>query len=652
MPFTNVPHGSISSSSNREKPLSQAAALIVHMYDQDTTGQDFFDSVFANFESFDEVNGSQNNAAFENEVSIICQFTIASFTSPNNSSKVQDRIDSYFYIYRRIEEYENTVRQGFFRWSHYGKIKELKQIFHEHLGFIFASAKGTKPNLYINDTILLKKMNILEHLAHITTIDNIQTLRTFFALCKLLFQSSMNFGDDWHHPRWMDVVRKLRSSEVSLQQIIAEYVDCKKAFDEFPLDIPSFIHFITIKHPATNTQNSPFSVFNNLLRSLDLSYEMFYEQFRPNFDSNIKRKIYNSSHINILLQFLSSRHTLFRPYLSIYAFHANDDEIWNTFLYLWQKTDLNETVQKHLIECLTDRFPTRYVDSFCQYICSAVQHLAQIKLEYHSNYVKTLQAIIHIFIDKQCNEKHYSLMLTEQYLKQLFQLICSLPSAPDLQQPPGSLIIERLLFKNDRHVSVRTERLKVLFQRLNDFDENLYRTLAPNLIIRDDWLNDYVLLIPQEESFLSTKVYQDLCNNHQSNPWTIYVWSRITYRSLLNVAPDNTNNVLLNLNQWLVSVKQNVNNTLTIVFLVNLFDTIIIKFKKCILQLPNIEYTLDCIFHAREENNIRSNATQVNEFIDNGIECIEDILLLKGNFSSVEIENSVRLEEIFRTFEF
>jgi hypothetical protein len=619
--------------SNQVEVSSQAAGQIVRIYDQDTTGQNFFDSVTNSFKCFDTTRQYRSDTPLSNDISLICQSTIASLTTSQQFLKIQDRIDAYFYILRRIEEYETTIRQSFYqRFIGYGKTKQLKQAFHDCLGAIFVLTKGSKPNLHTTDKNLLKKMNIREHLIDITMIDNKDTLHTFLVLCKLSFQASLIIDNSPYRLQWVDLVSKLRSSQLTLTQIVAEYNDLKVAFDEFSLDIPAFIQFIMIKHPSPHIlQNSPFLVMLNLVRSLNLSQEIFYEKFEPVFAMGVQQKIYISVHINDLLQKLSSRHTLFDSYLSIYSSRASDDELWNTFSYLCENIDLNEMIQKPLIENLTNHFSKCYSDKFYEYIQSAAKNLTKIKPEYRSNYVKTLEAIIHAFIDKKCNDKFSSSSLTEQKSKLLLQPICGLSPTPDFQNPPNSLIIERLLFKTDVHNSTKVEKLNVLFRKLNGFTQNLCEINDPALIIRDEWLTDYVLSVPQEWSLLKLNFYQHLCNNHQDNRWGIYVWSRITYLGLLKVDSDNTNNALLYLDQWLINVKQTINNRLSIIFICNLFNTIIIKYKNSILLLPNIEYTFDCIFDIHEKDNSLIDTKQMNQFIENGIQLISDIHLLEGN---------------------
>lgn len=74
-------------------------------------------------------------------------------------------------------------------------------------------------------------------------------------------------------------------------------------------------------------------------------------------------------------------------------------------------------VQSHLISNLTKRFPTANIDKFYQEIESAQNRLQCIASVYRASYVKVLEAIISVFVDKHRYNKGYYLM-TEQRLKQ------------------------------------------------------------------------------------------------------------------------------------------------------------------------------------------------------------------------------------------
>jgi hypothetical protein len=103
--------------------------------------------------------------------------------------------------------------------------------------------------------------------------------------------------------------------------------------------------------------------------------------------------------------------------------------------------------------------------------------------------------------------------------------------------------------------------------------------------------------------------------------------------SLLQAKYDNPYEMLLKLNEWLKSVrhdKYDVKDILTIIFVINLFDIVIVKYMKSLLSLPNIGSIVHILLCAAKENIPQINMKHVNDFIQNGQQSIQDILLLKG----------------------
>ncbi|CAM4768543.1 unnamed protein product [Rotaria magnacalcarata] len=616
---------------NQDPPPLDTVARIVNIFHEDTIGQEFFDTVLDLFTTFDRTNHFQDRAMFANDRTHILNSILCSFTAADTLPKIQDRIDSYFYICCRIDEYDIRVRPYYQLWSATGHNKELRQALHNFLVQIFVETKGAKPNLHINDKNQLKKMDIREHLVNITTINNEDTLLTFLVLCKLSFQSSMIVDDNQHRLRWIDVVSKLKFSQLTLQQIITTYIDYKEAFNEFTFDIPALIHLITIAHPLPNANYSPFSTFMHLVQNLSLSSEMFYEQFLDIFTLRIRNQYYYFHHVGDLLRALKSRETLFGKYFQVYSTWINEDEVWKMFLYLFENTDLSEMVQNHLVLNLAKRFPTADIDKFYHDIKSAQNRLETITSVHRESYVKVLEAIISAFVDKHRYNTRYCYPLTEQQLKQFFRLALSLSLTYNLKQPPYSLIIERLVFKTGAQSHNKIQKMQLLFEKLIDFDQNLPPTIDPALAIRDEWLSDYSLNISTEWSErLTSNVYHKLCNSHQNNRLTKYVWSKIAYLALLKSSSDNINHILVSIDKWLQNIHLDANNILTIIFVTNVFVTIIVKYKKNVFLLPNVEKIFDCILNIHQQDLFTTDRKQVDEVIENGKQFIEDIFLLKG----------------------
>ena len=91
--------------------------------------------------------------------------------------------------------------------------------------------------------------------------------------------------------------------------------------------------------------------------------------------------------------------------------------------------------------------------------------------------------------------------------------------------------------------------------------------------------------------------------------------------------------MLWKMNNWMKSVKHNVyniNDTLTIILVINLFELLIATYAKSILSLPNIEEIITFVFHCRKEQMYEFDVKQVDEFIRKGQKAVQQILLLQS----------------------
>ncbi|CAF4826089.1 unnamed protein product, partial [Rotaria sp. Silwood2] len=107
---------------------------------------------------------------------------MASLSSLEAFKKFPSRIDSYLYMYRRIEEYLIIVkRTAYLTWTIESNVKQLKEKLFESLSQVFMVSKGLQPNLCAKDKGLLMKIDMIRHLMSITKIDK-QTMNIFFVL--------------------------------------------------------------------------------------------------------------------------------------------------------------------------------------------------------------------------------------------------------------------------------------------------------------------------------------------------------------------------------------------------------------------------------------------------------------------------------------
>ncbi|CAF4087703.1 unnamed protein product, partial [Adineta steineri] len=168
---------------NREVTISEVASSCGRVFQLDDVGMKFFDTVLEHILHFDEFNQRQNES-FLNDVDYITQCIIADLTLKEQYVRSSKRLDTYLYIYRRIEEYINLINID------YKPLQQFKQQLSKLLISIFEQTSGEQPNLLSENKDLLLKMNILQHLSSITTIDDLNTLNEFFVLSKLSMQAA------------------------------------------------------------------------------------------------------------------------------------------------------------------------------------------------------------------------------------------------------------------------------------------------------------------------------------------------------------------------------------------------------------------------------------------------------------------------------
>jgi hypothetical protein len=258
--------------------ISQSAILIGDIFNEEDDEMAFLDLTLARFEQFDESNRVERDKTFSDDISYILQFAMTSLTS-KTSNKFENRIDSYFYIYRRLKEYQTMKKKSLWSGESFtSNLEVFRQKFYEILTNIFVSSKGTKPNLCSNDEDLLKRMNILQHLSSIKTIDT-ETLNIFFVLCKLSMESSLESD----RPKWIDILSKTENIKIPLQYFINQYADYAKAFEKFPLDTSTYIYLIQRIHPLKQNSKSPFDIFISPIKTLNLNAEEFFDLFQPVF---------------------------------------------------------------------------------------------------------------------------------------------------------------------------------------------------------------------------------------------------------------------------------------------------------------------------------------------------------------------------------
>jgi hypothetical protein len=445
--------------------------------------------------------------------------------------------------------------------------------------------------------------------------------------------------------KWLDILSKVQHIKLSLIDFIQGYIDYKQAFEQFPLDMPAFILLIQRIHPPKHTPTSPFIIFIKLYQQLNLQATEFFQLFQPVFSKGIENRKYEIEHISELLKRLSTHDFFFHTYLKIYSSHANTDDLWNMYLRLSKISDLNGIIKKYLTPILTTRVSGVSVEAFHHYIQTARKCLTEIESEVRPHFIEIFEKIYDSFIIKQLQDVRYSYRFSKTDLEDLLKLGLLLSSTHSIKRPSCLLIVRELLFKTDVNMKNTAEKIKYLFQNLNTFDENLCKIHDPAEIIEDEWLKDFLISNSHIWSKLDENVYKYLCDHHNNNRWIIYIWSRIIHLSLLKLINENSNETLLKLNEWMKKVKHEIydpTDILTSIFVIKLFELVIVKQTQSLLLLPNIETIMNFVISIRNNQNPshRINTMTVDIVIQNGKETLQKLLQLNGK--SILYEMSIK----------
>lgn len=620
---------------NKERTISASAkSIIEQIFDDKSEQQGFFDLTLSSFEHYDASNRPQTNEHFLADIEFIIHCTTASLTTPEHVNLFSRRVDAYFYIYQRVLEYLLIAKES------PEQMNEFKNQLYLQLALAFDSTEGREPNLYVSDQNLVKKLNIQQHLASMKSISDIKMLSLFFVLCKLSLQSSFKV-DGNNHIQWINIFERTSIYHMSIRDIIQQYIQKKEAFKQFPLDIPTFIYlFRKIGIPNAHRQ-LPIEFFIEVNKTLGFNHKIFFEQFYPVYNQNLRNQRYDTDSIANLLYFLGNNdEQLFARYATSYSSNGDIDGLWNVILFFMKKDDINQIIQRQFGSVFIQQIQNIPIASFERYFRSVMEFLEPDKAENRPNFLKLIEQIFQSFLHKQLNHEQYFGELDEPKIKYFLSVASKLSLANSLQHLPYiyCLIIRHLLFKFNTNLPRKCDRIASILRRIARFKPaELCQIKEPSNIIRDEWLNDYVFDLPQQWVEMDQHIYStSLCSGFCNDDWSVYIWSRIIHLSFIKSESSKPNDILQPLSKWMSQVKHDTydaNDTLTIIFVTKIFELVIIKNMKSISSLSNISVIVRYILRLKEEASKFIDKKLVDDFLGNVKRSINDLLLLNGKIN-------------------
>ena len=614
------------------KKISASVVPMENIFDTNVDGMEFFHSVSDFFRSFDQSNNLYCNQNFSNDVWYLISCTSKSLDSRHVPDQFSNRIDSYFYIYRQIAEYLNKIDGRPIKEKRSKELKQLRTSLYRELRNVFQKTLGENPNVQITDRDTLRRINIREHLLVFRTISHTEDLLTFFVLSKLSWQSSLNCEDHLSYS-WSSILSQVQSIGVPLEEVVSTYIDYKQTFAAFPIDILGFISLISKIPCSKKSEKAPFSSYVSCLHDLNLDEKKFFDEYLPCLpDWLAKNKSPRRECIGDLLRHVNQWELLFEKYLYDCGRRMREETFWKVVLDLIANVDFTETIVAQMGSILADVSQSLSIEKLSDRIESAMTTREKLKDESFTNLTKILEMVLDSFLLEKLRSEHNQRKIEDRQWINLYDLGRSLSPTQSCLQPSCLSIIKRLLF-NFGHATSISEEILLSFKNIGQFNPVICEGNDPKVVIKDEWLRAYTIPLLSLCSILNQSNYHNLCCAHNNHSWKIYFWSRIVYLSILKANTKEPADALFNTVSWMKDVGHDVykrDDTLTIVFLNSIFETIIMKNIDSILSTPNMEVIINYILVAESDGSHLINKKHVDEFTQKVQQWIKNIFLLRG----------------------
>ncbi|CAF3146041.1 unnamed protein product, partial [Rotaria sp. Silwood2] len=370
---------------------------------------------------------------------------------------------------------------------------------------------------------------------------------------------------------------------------------------------------------------------------LNLAPEQFFEQFNSLFSHGVKNGWYQMKDIAEFFAWIKSADQLFGQYISCYSSNVDTDDLWNMLIHLYKTVDINDIIQNHLFLTLKERIPSVTVLKFLKYTKSTKKSLEEIKIESFKSFVDLFEKIFDVYIIQNINNPRHSYQFNRTDYHELLQNGLEIFSTDRLVERPSCLLlIRKVLFEVESLQMPNTQRLKNLFENLKDFKKSLCEKYTAEKIIDDECLKDFLITNISIWLKLGRETYKYLCENHENNPWTIYIWTRIIDLSFSKILNNNHIDILIKINDWMKDVQHDIYNPtdiLTIILVIKLFELALMKYSRSILMLPYINIIMSFIISMRDNTSVIMNVHEIDNFLMSGKETIYEILRLKAKCS-------------------
>ena len=428
----------------------------------------------------------------------------------------------------------------------------------------------------------------------------------------------------------------IKQWKIPLSDIIREYNLYKDTFGQCPLDVAAFVYLLNVTYSSEFKQLTSFETIRDMLTKLTLDYNEFFSEYQILFREHTNQRCYSEKYIASLLITLQSSNDMFGTYLQLYASNKLFADLWSIFLYFSKENKINEIMALHLISNLNQKIATAGVNIFSNCYQSIKDSIPMVKSKNHARVAQILQETFYTIVRKKVYPSSLSGHCYPLFEDDAIELLKVFLTFSWPIMPPNLsclFLIEHLIFNLYDINKDKFEKLIRLFQRLNKLNEKICSKNKPEKIIKDNQYTDYFQFTLHDLLKLTQGDYQRLCEIHQNNCWSLYIWSKLVYNSIFNIDINNSNEILKRVNKWIIEVqhdKYQDNDPLTTIIIKNVFENIIFKNTKQVLSLPAIQPIIRYILDAREAASSKMDKSKIDEFVDIAKQSVRAVLLLEG----------------------
>ena len=395
---------------NMDKPLADEQPIVdrettapdrmvdwEELFKQEKTGAPFFDAVKVTFEKFVD-STSPDEESLVKHIDSIIQYALADVACADDLVRSSKRIDSYFYIHRRLEELINKTNQN------HETLAVLEQCILEVMGSSFQQSHGEQPNVTTHNREIIARLDLPRYLASINEITDEKTLLTFFALVKLLAETKKYAGEQSTFNDWTVLLSKIKTLIYPVGEFVETYSLYSNVFKKLPFNPAALMYLIQRGYQERQMEGIPIDALLDLYRKVSgaKNTTKFFDGFLPIFRNISINECHDIRQMSDLLSRLSNEDR-FSVYFNVFS--SNPTTSTDDLLYLSVSLGRANVFTSIPARCFNDILPRRIgtidFDTFLSYAESAIECAQKIKGEPKKHFTGVFENVFSAFLKEK-----------------------------------------------------------------------------------------------------------------------------------------------------------------------------------------------------------------------------------------------------------